>query len=350
MALEETLRKVRYDLARGDLDHARQRLTGLLCHFAYPQNLEIRRMLGDIHWQQGNLIEAGRYWYLEVDKTPEMLDAVARYEKACGNDPQIIGRRLKFYTWRYCTVAFKIEYPNVYQVINDLARQAWGDFSYRYPFGTFQLWDPEAVSRRTETRRLLIVDGTGQLWATTLQFVEDDFPFQLDTFHSFSHYGLLKNITLISEFSPDLTQISNQEKVNHLKSLVLDFNDRQAFHAKLSAIVADQGAFDVAIVLLPDTLAGIHDILSEYVLDAYWHVLNLPAIQKPVSIPVSSFSQSPPSYQQIVLGWAEENDQARRLTDAEIADGILEATRSGHIRWRVGSIGPWMESSARHEF
>jgi hypothetical protein len=31
------------------------------------------------------------------------------------------------------------------------------------------------------------------------------------------------------------------------------------------------------------------------------------------------------------------------LTDEEIAEGIVEATRYGHIRWRVGNIKPWVD-------
>jgi len=96
MSFDETLRKVEYDLARGDEEHAKQRLTGMLCYFAYPMNLQVRRMLGDIHWRRGNVIEAGRYWYLEADKTPAMQAACERYEKACGHSAQTIGRRLKF--------------------------------------------------------------------------------------------------------------------------------------------------------------------------------------------------------------------------------------------------------------
>ncbi len=39
---------------------------------------------------------AGRYWYLEKNKTPEMVDACIQFEKSMGNDPIRIARVLKF--------------------------------------------------------------------------------------------------------------------------------------------------------------------------------------------------------------------------------------------------------------
>ncbi|CAH0294920.1 hypothetical protein SRABI133_04366 [Peribacillus simplex] len=39
---------------------------------------------------------AGRYWYLEKNKTPEMIEACIQFEKSMGNDPIGIARVLKF--------------------------------------------------------------------------------------------------------------------------------------------------------------------------------------------------------------------------------------------------------------
>ncbi len=39
---------------------------------------------------------AGRYWYLEKNKTPEMVDTCIQFEKSMGNDPIGIARVLKF--------------------------------------------------------------------------------------------------------------------------------------------------------------------------------------------------------------------------------------------------------------
>ncbi|PUB08158.1 hypothetical protein C8K15_1457 [Paenisporosarcina sp. OV554] len=39
---------------------------------------------------------AGRYWYLEKNKTPEMVEACIQFEESMGNDPIRIARALKF--------------------------------------------------------------------------------------------------------------------------------------------------------------------------------------------------------------------------------------------------------------
>jgi hypothetical protein len=39
---------------------------------------------------------AGQYWYLEKNKTPEMIKACLQFEKSMGNDPIRISRALKF--------------------------------------------------------------------------------------------------------------------------------------------------------------------------------------------------------------------------------------------------------------
>jgi hypothetical protein len=39
---------------------------------------------------------AGRYWYLEEDRTPDMTQACAAFEHACGNDAAQILMALKF--------------------------------------------------------------------------------------------------------------------------------------------------------------------------------------------------------------------------------------------------------------
>lgn len=38
---------------------------------------------------------AGRYWYLEENKTSEMVKACNEFEKSMGNDPNRITRNLK---------------------------------------------------------------------------------------------------------------------------------------------------------------------------------------------------------------------------------------------------------------
>jgi hypothetical protein len=91
---EKTLRRIEQDIVSGDYGKARDRLHGLLG--SYPHDLSLRRMLGDIYWHLQYPVMAGRYWYLEEEKTPAMSVACAAFERSCGSDPVQILLALKF--------------------------------------------------------------------------------------------------------------------------------------------------------------------------------------------------------------------------------------------------------------
>jgi len=91
---EKTLIKIEKDIENHDLGKARDRLHGLIQ--AYPEDLSLRKKLGDIYFKLQYPTMAGRYWYLEENKTPEMLQACQRFEKSMGNSPNEIVRALKF--------------------------------------------------------------------------------------------------------------------------------------------------------------------------------------------------------------------------------------------------------------
>jgi len=90
----KTLKKIEDDIKKNDIGKARDRLHGLIS--TYPDELELRRKLGDIYFSLKYPSMAGRYWYLEVNKTPEMIKACAAFEQSEGNDPSRISRALKF--------------------------------------------------------------------------------------------------------------------------------------------------------------------------------------------------------------------------------------------------------------
>lgn len=94
MGLDETLYKIQCDLEAGNFGKARDRLHGLLS--SYPNNLDIRRRLGLVYWDLKYPVNAGRYWYLQETKTPEMIKACKEFEENCGNHPFQILRSLKF--------------------------------------------------------------------------------------------------------------------------------------------------------------------------------------------------------------------------------------------------------------
>lgn len=94
MARPETLRKVEYDIQNGNLGLARDRLHGLM--LSYPDDLGLRVRLAEVYSQLQQPVMAGRYCYLEAEKTPEMEAAVQAFEKMQGHDPLRIMRALNY--------------------------------------------------------------------------------------------------------------------------------------------------------------------------------------------------------------------------------------------------------------
>jgi hypothetical protein len=94
MAIQQTLEKIEIDIQNSNLGKARDRLHGLL--ISYPNDLSLRRKLGDISWKLQYPSMAGKYWYLEEEKTPEMKSACEAFEEQMGNDPMQILLALKF--------------------------------------------------------------------------------------------------------------------------------------------------------------------------------------------------------------------------------------------------------------
>jgi len=94
MIQSQNFPKVDQFIADGQLGRARDRLHGL--HSAQPDNLAIRRRLGKVYSLLGYPEMAGRYWYLEAEKSAEMQAACAEFERSCGGDPLRILQQLKF--------------------------------------------------------------------------------------------------------------------------------------------------------------------------------------------------------------------------------------------------------------
>ncbi|KZZ84328.1 DUF6584 family protein [Bacillus sp. SJS] len=90
----KALKRVEQDIEKNDFGKARDRLHGLL--HSYPDELELRTRLGDIYYALRHPSMAGRYWYFEKNKTPEMVKACLLFEKQMGHDPLNISRALKF--------------------------------------------------------------------------------------------------------------------------------------------------------------------------------------------------------------------------------------------------------------
>lgn len=94
MPIEQTLAHIEQDITAENYSKARDRLLGLVS--TYPDDLSLRRKLGDVYWKVQNPVQAGRYWYLEAEKSPEMVQACREFERSRENDPLKILLGLRF--------------------------------------------------------------------------------------------------------------------------------------------------------------------------------------------------------------------------------------------------------------
>ncbi|MFD3335886.1 DUF6584 family protein [Streptomyces sp. NPDC058700] len=91
MSQLNTLARVDADLVAGRVPMARQRLRGLVS--SYPHDLTLRRRLAQVYRLYGEEAEAGRWMYLEEDRSVEETTAFeARYRTP--------GGRMKALAWR----------------------------------------------------------------------------------------------------------------------------------------------------------------------------------------------------------------------------------------------------------
>lgn len=94
MPIQQTLEKIQWDIQNKNLGKARDRLHGLIN--SYPDNLELRKMLGDIYWQLQFPEMAGRYWYMEEEKNDNMVAACKRFEEQFNHDPMYMLFAIKY--------------------------------------------------------------------------------------------------------------------------------------------------------------------------------------------------------------------------------------------------------------
>ena len=147
MPLNETLKKVEEDIRTGDLGKARARLHGLIA--SYPNNLDLRKQLGDIYWNLHMPAMAGRYWYLVEDKDERMQAARKRFEGEFRNDPYHMLLALKFKGDRE---AMKGTYAD--DVLDDLEHYASKKYPWYADFGKKGLETKQHLTGVTRPRKV----------------------------------------------------------------------------------------------------------------------------------------------------------------------------------------------------
>ncbi|MDM5426579.1 DUF6584 family protein [Bacillus mycoides] len=128
---KKTLKRIEKDIENNNLGKARDRLHGLIA--TYPNELALRKKLGDIYFTLQYPEMAGRYWYLEKEKTDVMHAACLQFEKSMGNDSYHIVRALKFKGDRNIITGLHTERPlqplqkKVIEELIDDYEETWKD-------------------------------------------------------------------------------------------------------------------------------------------------------------------------------------------------------------------------------
>lgn len=86
--------KIEQDLKEGKKKKACDRLRNLINQF--PDDLSLRKKLGQIYYEAGFIDEAGKYWILSQPENKEMEKAVALYRKTLGNSGNAILKDIVF--------------------------------------------------------------------------------------------------------------------------------------------------------------------------------------------------------------------------------------------------------------
>jgi tetratricopeptide (TPR) repeat protein len=79
-------------LALGDRERAKKTLEGFLGRHPYAQ--DIHNLLGNLYFEDGDLVRAGRHWYFKEVKDEKENSAVAHFESSFGSDPLHILKHL----------------------------------------------------------------------------------------------------------------------------------------------------------------------------------------------------------------------------------------------------------------
>ncbi|WP_375562328.1 DUF6584 family protein [Bernardetia sp. OM2101] len=66
----------------------------------YYHNQDILDVIADLEYQNGNIVEAGRYWYFSKEHNPIIRKAIYSFEKRYGFSKPLILRKLIFHHFK----------------------------------------------------------------------------------------------------------------------------------------------------------------------------------------------------------------------------------------------------------
>ncbi|WP_288434663.1 DUF6584 family protein [uncultured Chryseobacterium sp.] len=92
--MENLLYRIEKDLKDGGKKKACDRLRNMINQF--PNDLSLRKKLGQIYFEAGFLDEAGKFWILSAPENDEMKKAVELYTKSLGHSGSAILKDIVF--------------------------------------------------------------------------------------------------------------------------------------------------------------------------------------------------------------------------------------------------------------
>lgn len=95
MPYQESIAQVEADIAAGRFADAREGLLPLIKE--YPDNFWLREKMGDVCWRLGAPVEAGGWWCLLPQLTPQQAGAVAEFLAFHAGDPVAVLAQIQFH-------------------------------------------------------------------------------------------------------------------------------------------------------------------------------------------------------------------------------------------------------------
>lgn len=186
---------------------------------------------------------------------------------------------------------------------------------------------------------ILITGGTGMLKDAALFFAK----------HSFT-------VSVIGRNQLRLDELINQKtETGFINPIKVDYKNYEMLEEKIISAVDSHGIIDTSIHWIhskapeaPYVIAGI--LNKQNIKSKFYHILGCEFANphlKGAEVESSFERFENLIYRKIILGFVNENNSARWLTNYEISNGVIDAVSSERNLFIVGAVSPW---SLRPEF
>lgn len=150
-------------------------------------------------------------------------------------------------------------------------------------------------------------------------------------------------VTVVGRDRQKLEQVRNGAlNPGSVHLLALDYGQTETLRAAMAELVASRGPMELVVAWIhqtaPDALATVLAELSRPKQPfRLYHVCGSRAWKNPPAVHVPTTC----AYQRVILGFVCEGEDARWLTNAEIANGVIRAIGEKAAQAIVGQVEPW---------